>query len=279
MDRANQSRSRNARRMRPGRKTGKGRERLHVFLVYVIPFLLINSILFILVAARPHITIYAEGTSDYKSTTITVQVNSLLPLTEFTSTQEDSPLELTQTGKGEYTAQITKNGVIEIYVKSINGMTARQYEHINILDDTAPLVGEQYSIEDGILTLTLEDSQSGLDQKSVYATNDAGETILPSSYDEAAGRFTFQMGEQTLYIHASDLAGNAMQATFSTHMETLDPEGQPVEEESWAEDQQAAQQNTSEADLEENSPEESQPESSHPAETQESAAIYIDTQH
>ena len=69
------------------------------------------------------------------------RVNSLLPLTEFTSTQEDSPLELTQTGKGEYTAQITKNGVIEIYVKSINGMTARQYEHINILDDTAPLVG------------------------------------------------------------------------------------------------------------------------------------------
>lgn len=30
-------------------------------------------------------------------------------------------------------------------------------------------------------------------------------------------------------VHASDLAGNAMQATFNTHMEVLGPDGLPVD--------------------------------------------------
>ncbi len=226
MDNSIHSRSRAAHKRS---KTPKQRpEWVTVLCFYVLPFILVNGILFMLVAVRPHITIYAGGTSDYKTTTVSVEIDSLLPITEFTSTLESVDLELTQTGRGRYEAEITQNGVIEIYVKSMNGMTARQYEHISILDDTAPQVGDTYSIEDDILTFTLEDSQSGLDYSSVYATDDEENVIEPSSVDDETGTFTFIMTAQTLYIHASDLAGNAMQATFSTHTEILDENGEPA---------------------------------------------------
>lgn len=201
---------------------------MDVLLFYLLPFILVNGILFILVASKPHITIQVADTKDYRTTTATVTVTSLLPIQEFTSSQEDSPLEMTEEKKGCYTAAITRNGVIEIYAKGLNGMTDVQYEHVNILDDVAPLVGDQYSIQDGILTLTLDDSQSGLDWTSVYGVTASGLSVTPVSVDKQTGTFTFEMNEESLVIYASDLAGNPMQATFSTHMEPLNPDEAPA---------------------------------------------------
>lgn len=214
---------------RPRRKPKKRSGWMEVLLFYLLPFIVVNGVLFILVAAKPHITIQVSDTKDYQTATATVTVKSILPIKEFTSSQEDSPLEMTEVKKGYYTTEITRNGVIEIYVKSVNGMTDMQYEHVNILDDVAPLVGDQYSIQDGILTLTLEDSQSGLDWMSVYGVTTSGLSIAPSSVDKQTGTFTFEMNEESLIICASDLAGNPMQATFSTHTELLNPDGTPVD--------------------------------------------------
>lgn len=210
------------------RRTKKRSDWMDVLLFYLLPFIVVNGILFILVASKPHIAIQLADTRDYRTTTVTVTVTSLLPIKEFTSSQEGSPLEMTEEKKGRYTADITRNGVIEIYAKGYNGMTDMQYEHVNILDDVAPLVGDQYSIQDGILTLTLDDSQSGLDWMSVYGVTTSGLSIAPSSVDKKTGTFTFEMNEESLVIYASDLAGNPMQATFSTHTELLDPYGVPI---------------------------------------------------
>lgn len=216
---------------RSSRQTRRPKKRsgwMEVLLFYLLPFIVVNGILFILVASKPHITIQVADTRDYRTTTVTVTVTSLLPIQEFTSSQEDSPLEMTEEKKGHYTAKITRNGVIEIYAKGLNGMTDTQYEHVNILDDVAPLVGDQYSIQDGILTLTLDDSQSGLDWMSVYGVTASGLSIAPASVDKQTGTFTFEMNEESLIIYASDLAGNPIQATFSTHMELLNPDGTPA---------------------------------------------------
>ena len=94
MDRPSQSRSRSA---RSRTNTPKKRpEWVTVLCFYILPFILVNGILFMLVAAAPHITIYAEGTSDYKATKVSVTVKSLLPITEFSSSQEGAELELTR---------------------------------------------------------------------------------------------------------------------------------------------------------------------------------------
>ncbi len=202
-----------------GRQPKQRSEWVDVLLFYVLPFIAVNSLLFLLVAARPHIAIQLIDTKDYKTATASITVSSFLPIKEFSSTQEGSPLELTKEKSNRYTADISKNGVIEIYAKSINGMTTIQHEHVNILDDVAPSVNDQYFIEDGILTLTLEDSQSGLDYQSVYAVDSAGSSLPPASVNRQTGTFTFEIGAGGLVIHACDLAGNAMQATFSTHTE------------------------------------------------------------
>ncbi len=200
-------------------------EKMDLLLFYILPFIIVNGILFLLVAAKPHITVQVSNPKAYKTAQASITVNALLPIKELASAQEGSPLELTREKGNRYTAEISKNGVIEVYAKLVNGMTAVQYEHVNILDDTAPSVSDQYSIQDGILTLTLMDSQSGLDYLSVHATNPAGEPIAPLSMDRQTGSFTFPIGEESLIIHAQDLAGNGMQATFSTHMEVLNPDG------------------------------------------------------
>lgn len=213
--------SRRSQRPRPKARS----ERMDLLLFYILPFIIVNGILFLLVAAKPHITIQVSNPKAYKTAQASITVNALLPIKELASAQEGSPLELTREKGNRYTVEISKNGVIEVYAKLVNGMTAVQYEHVNILDDTAPSVNDQYSIQDGILTLTLTDSQSGLDYLSVHATNPAGEPIAPLSMDRQTGSFTFPMGEETLIVHAQDLAGNGMQATFSTHMEALNPDG------------------------------------------------------
>lgn len=208
--------------------TGSAGEWTEVLLFYLLPFLLFNGILFVLVTAAPKINIQVANTKDYKTTTASITVQSLFPLKEFTSAQEGTPLILTETKKGHYTADITRNGVIEIYAKGLNGMAVTEYEHVDILDDVAPLVGESYSIQDGILNLTLEDSQSGVDYQSVFAIAASGQTLLPLSSDKQTGTFTFPMEEEFLIIYASDLAGNGMQATFSTHVETMAPDTVPA---------------------------------------------------
>ena len=202
---------------------------MDVLLFYCLPFVIVNGILFLLVAAKPAITIRVADTKDYRTTTATVTIKCLLPLKEITSTQEGAPLALEGGGKGQYTVQIVQNGVIEINAACINGMTDTRYEHVNILDDVGPMLGEAYSIEEDVLTLTLDDSQSGLDPQSVYATTPSGASLSPTSIDKQTGTFTFDMSEGSLVVHASDLAGNAMQATFNTHMEVLGPDGLPVD--------------------------------------------------
>lgn len=198
-----------------------------ILFFYLLPFFVINGILFVLVASKPKINIQVANTKDYKTTTASITVESLFPVKEFVSSQEGTPLPLTETKKGQYTADIVRNGVIEIYAKGLNGMAVTKYEHVNILDDVAPLVGETYSIQDGILTMTLEDSQSGVDFQSVFAATSSGQTLLPLSADRQTGVLTFPMEEDLLIIYANDLAGNGMQATFSTHIETLNPGAAP----------------------------------------------------
>ncbi len=277
------------------RRPKKRSEWMNVLLFYVLPFLIVNSLLFVLVSARPHITIQVADTKDYKTSTVTVTISSLLPITEFTSAQEGAELPLTQEKRNIYTGEIFKNGVIEIYAKTINGMTALQYEHVNILDDVAPVINDQYAIEDGILTITFEDSQSGLDPASITALTPSGIPSAPIWSDKLTGTFSFSMGDEPLIIHASDLAGNAMQATFSTHTEVLDPNGNPVESpvsqdsllSDTAEQPPSASPETevqiedsSEASLAETAaPALSQPETSVPASEQQNGevSIYIDT--
>ncbi|HIZ78247.1 MAG TPA: hypothetical protein IAA17_00440, partial [Candidatus Lachnoclostridium stercorigallinarum] len=128
-------------------------------------------------------------------------------------------IEFEQTDSRTYSVPITSNGVLEVSIQNFNGMSAAEYAHISILDDVAPTVTD-YSLDDeDVITITLEDSQSGVDFETIYAVDSEGDQVFPISQDRSAGEVKFDMDSMGLTLHASDLTGNQLQVTFSTHLD------------------------------------------------------------
>ncbi len=202
----------------PYRRENKKNDKLNLLLFYILPFIVFNGILFFLVTSRPRFDIEVGETSDYQTTVVTISQKSLLPVTEMSTSMDGEVLELQKVGSRQYAVSIHKNGALEVTMKNFNGMQRTVYEHINILDDAPPTVNES-SIDEGILTIVFEDSQSGLDYDSIYAINSMNEELYPIAVDKVTNSATFAMDPDGLVVHASDLSGNEMQATFKSHKE------------------------------------------------------------
>lgn len=187
---------------------------LHVLLFYILPFIVFNGLLFFLLTTKPKVEITVGTTKDYKTTSVDVTVKSFLPLKSMVSTQESVELPLEKTGRGTYTAAIDKNGVIEVTVSSINGMVAAAYEPVDILDDLPPSINKDFTIEDDLLTFTIEDSQSGVDFSSISGTTAMGTPVTPT-IDKSNSKISFEIDATGLTVYAADMCGNATQANFN----------------------------------------------------------------
>lgn len=192
------SKKNKARLAGPGLKT--------ILLAYALPYLLINGLIFYLATVKPKYTVTIGETTDYTSTTMTLNIKSMLPTRNLSVALNGEPLELEETGKKTYTAPITVNGTIEVYLESFNGMAVSTYEHVSILDDEPPAI-EVTSVEDGILTIALTDSQSGINFGSLHAINSVGTVIPPLSVDKLAYTASFQSDANGLTIIVSDMSG------------------------------------------------------------------------
>lgn len=201
------------------KKQGESNDFLTVLLFYVLPFIVINSIIFYLFTAKPKIEITVSDTEDYLTTTATVTIHSLLPTKDLSISQDGQAIQ-PETAKGKtYTVPITSNGVLEVSVKNFNGMSAAEFYHINLLDDAAPTVRKYTLDDDGIITISLEDTQSGVDLETVYAVDSEGAQSFPISQDNSAGEVQFEMDSQGLTLHAKDFTGNELLVTFTSHKE------------------------------------------------------------
>lgn len=188
---------------------------------FILPFVAINSIIFFLVTTKPKYEVVIGDTTDYRTTNVTFTIKSVMPLKEVTIKMDSQPLDLVKVGKRTYRSTIDHNGSLEIYMKNFNGMALLEYEHIDILDDEPPAI-EDYSSEDGLLSFTVVDTQSGIDYASISAQTSAGQQILPLSVDKSTGRISFQMELGGLSVSVKDMSGNEYLTTFSLN-EQLDP--------------------------------------------------------
>lgn len=195
---SNSRSKKSARLASPGLKT--------ILLFYVLPYLLINGLIFYLVTVKPKYTVSVGETTDYTTTSMSLTIKSILPTRNLSVSLNGEPLELESTGKKSYTAPITVNGTIEVYLESFNGMAVSTYEHVNILDDDPPTI-EVASIEDGILTITLSDSQSGIDFTSLHAIDSTGAIIQPLSVDKLNYTATFQTDPGGMTLYVTDMSG------------------------------------------------------------------------
>ena len=190
---------------------------LKTFLFFIIPYLVINGLIFFLVTAAPKVEISVGDTDNYRTVKVTVTAGGLLPVKDVQITMESNPLECEKDGN-TYTAEVTQNGTVYASVSSVNGMSASAYAEVSSLDDTPPVVDETgCRIENDILTFTISDTQSGVDFDSIYATTPEGEKVIPMEVNKERGIVKIPMNAGQVELHFADMVGNAREATITAN--------------------------------------------------------------
>lgn len=237
-----------------------------LLLFYILPFIVFNSILFYCVASSPKINLEIQDTKDYLSTQASMTIESWFPTKSISFNMDGEELEPVKDKRRTYSVPITRNGVLEVTVVNLNGMSSTVFKHVNVLDDIPPSF-ENATLEDGILMLRVTDSQSLVNSDAIYAVDSAGIQRAPLSVERiedtidntTAYSITFEMDLNGLHVYVQDKAGNEAQKTFTTHKEgNLDvlevgPEEDPTDQVNAAPDALPAENQETEPASEESS--------------------------
>ena len=159
-----------------------------------------------------------EDTTDYKTVDLVIKKHALLPLRSLRVKLENEPVPLKKERDQSYSAQVTKNGTLEIVAVSINGMSTTIYDYIGSIDDTPPVIFAELGEEDTVI-VSFEDALSGIDYNSLYAIDNKGKKIDPLSIDRAEDSVVFRFDTATLEVHVLDNVGNQALATFNQEIE------------------------------------------------------------
>ena len=203
------------------KSSSKGTDFLQLLLFYILPFIVINTIIFFVVTAKPQYELIVAPTNDYRTTTATFTIKSHMPLKNVTITFNEEPLNLVKVGKKSYQATITSNGILDVFMQNFNGMSVSNFEVIDSLDDEAPGI-TFYDMEEGQLTLVVIDSLSGIDYDSLYATAADGTIVTPTTVDQTTGTVIFPISDSGLTVSIKDLSGNEYMPNFSVVKESAD---------------------------------------------------------
>ena len=179
-------------------------EWVRLLLFYILPFVVINLLIFFLVTTKPSYEVKIANTNDYRTTDVTFTITSFMPLRSVTITLDGEPLDLTQIGRRSYRSTVTRNGVLEIHMENFNHMAITGYEVIDVLDNELPDV-TSYTLTGHELTLWLSDTQSGIDYEGLSAVTGDGRVVQPLSVDKNAGTAVFEIDTTGLTVTVKDL--------------------------------------------------------------------------
>ena len=189
---------------------------LSILLHYVLPYLVINSIILFFVLATPKLKVNeATETDDPAVRTLLVHVDSILPIKEFTAKLEGKEQNFTKENQN-YIISLTGNGNLRISAKSINGMMQVSNTQINSFDENPPVIDEDNVVlGSGYVEFTVTDDQSGVDYATIYGIDKDGDNLKPTNIDEASGKVTFSMKSNGLTVYVSDKSGNQVTGNFT----------------------------------------------------------------
>ena len=189
------------------RRRKRKKKKAESILFYIIPFVIINYIIFRLATAQPDFDLTINDCVDDRSVTFSVKMTGPLPVSDFRVLLDDVPVEMTDAGSGTYTATVTKNGTLEVSAGYFNGMVKTQYERISTIDDEPPTV-VGHEMNGTFLTVSFADSQCGVDLATAYALDSDGTTLMPIELSEENMSARFQTLSDSLDIHIKDMNGN-----------------------------------------------------------------------
>lgn len=189
---------------------------LSILVRYVIPYLIINSIILFFVLATPKLKVNeVTETEDPTVRTLLVHVDSILPIKEFTAKLEGKEQNFTKENQN-YIISITGNGNLRISAKSINGMMQLSNTQVNSFDENPPVIDEDNVIlGSGYVEFTVTDDQSGVDFATIYGIDKDGDNLKPTDIEESSGKVTFSMKSNGLTVYVSDKAGNQITGNFT----------------------------------------------------------------
>ena len=189
------------------RRRKRKKKKAESILFYIIPFVIINYIIFRLATAQPDFDLTINDCVDDRSVTFSVKMTGPLPVSDFRVLLDDVPVEMTDAGSGTYTATVTKNGTLEVSAGYFNGMVKTQYERISTIDDEPPTV-VGHEMNGTFLTVSFADNQCGVDLATAYALDSDGTTLMPIELSEENMSARFQTLSDSLDIHIKDMNGN-----------------------------------------------------------------------
>ena len=197
------------------------------FLFYAIPFVIVNAIIFFAATSKPEVKVELIDEHNFKNVKANITVNRFYPLSGLDISFDNDPVTLNKETSGMntiYTAEFTKNGTLSVVANGFNGMNDVVYENIGSIDEAPPIIdGVIEEIEDEAQVLiTFEDSQSGINFSSIYASSENGLRIPAISIDESRMEavFTLELNE-SLDVYVSDNVGNQAIAHFTRNEDTV----------------------------------------------------------
>lgn len=205
----------------------KHRNKHFSWVVWILAFIIINSIIFVLVTATPRFEFSVQEQEETNQVQVSILRTSFFPFSKIEVLLDDKPLALTKLSNKVYSAIVSTNGTLEIKTSYFNGMQKNSFERVGTIDDTPPNVyGEFTAI--GEVTLKLEDVQSGINYDAIYAiANDSDQAIFPVQIDKEKEQIVFQFRGGTLEVHIFDMIGNEAISTYDdSTAQTMDDSDQ-----------------------------------------------------
>lgn len=153
------------------------------------------------------------GIPQTDSVEVTVDTAALLPIKSVRITLDGEPLSYEESGHA-YRVSVQGNGTLLAEVTTINNQTAEATAEIRAFADRKPTIGA-HELKNGRFVFTVEQGSYPVDFAGIYALNEEGGAVRPSSWDEASGQVTFEDVEGVYNFFIPDVKGNVLQAILT----------------------------------------------------------------
>ena len=177
---------------------------------FLVPFVLINGLIFFLFIQTPTINIVEENNENYEENKLKFSVDCKLPITEINVYyQNDTIIPYTKLGD-YYSVDIENNGLYTIKAVALNKAQSSYPLNVETRDSVPPTIDIDSAVITGnTLIINVHDDQSGINYETIYASIDDTENISPTFIDRASGtiQFVIENGNK-INIFVEDMEGN-----------------------------------------------------------------------
>ncbi len=176
-----------------------------LLLFCLLPFLFIS----------PNIDLKADSEAPSYLPSYQITVDSLLPVRNVYAEVDGQRVLVTAAADHSYTAEPRVNGTLSVTVTLVNNQYQTVTTEISAIDVTPPTC-LSHSQEDGVVTLTLDDENSGVDYENITALDGNGSAVVPLRVDAESQTAVFAAPDDVLDVYVPDLAGNTLHLRLTT---------------------------------------------------------------